>query len=111
MMKAMLLKKHGRFSEDKAPLELAATFLVAAWSAVNLPTIRELCPPVYPSERHGRAGAVRQPDTSFWRGLVPTRLYLFGQVRAGNHTPSTTANAWSVRDIYENLYWYGSCRF
>ena len=102
MMKAMLLKKHGRFSEDKAPLELAATFLVAAWSAVNLPTIRELCPPVY---------AVRQPDTSFWRGLVPTRLYLFGQVRAGNHMPSTTANAWSVRDIYENLYWYGSCRF
>ena len=39
------------------------------------------CPPVYPSERHGRAGAVRQPDPS-----PPERICRAGErIHPGGH--------------------------
>ena len=39
------------------------------------------CPPVYPSERHGRAGAVRQPDKTV---LAGTGTYPPVPIRAGS---------------------------
>ena len=41
-----------------------------AQAGVNktLPARTPACPPVYPSERHGRAGAVRQPDKTVLAG-------------------------------------------
>ena len=55
-----------------------------AQAGVNktLPARTPACPPVYPSERHGRAGAFRQPDKTVLAG-TGTYSGRFGQVPFG----------------------------